>query len=79
MMLRGFDWQAWAVTAAVLGALLYVVRRGAARLRSFAAGTRAGAPSCATGCGKCGEEETPPKPLKTLVQINARRTPRRGA
>ena len=75
MMLSGFDWQAWAVTAAVLGALLYVVRRGASRLRSFTAG----APSCATGCGKCGEEETPPKPLKTLVQIDTRRTPRRGA
>ena len=78
-MSRGFDWQSWAVLAAVLGALLYVVRRAAARLRSFTAGGRAGTPSCAAGCGKCGGEAgTLPKPPETLVQIDGRRTPRRG-
>jgi hypothetical protein len=64
-----FDWQALAVALIVLCALAYVARRGFARLRSFRAGARGGA-SCATGCGKCGDERsataTPPK---VLVQI----------
>ncbi|HEV2860683.1 MAG TPA: hypothetical protein VGX48_06745 [Pyrinomonadaceae bacterium] len=63
------DWQMAAVALIVLAALLYVARRGLARLRSFkASGAAAG---CATGCGKCGESEkpvvTPAGPV--LVQI----------
>jgi len=63
-----FDWQSIAVALIVAGAFLYVARRGLARLRSFRA-ARGGAPACATGCGKCGDEETPARPANVLVQI----------
>jgi hypothetical protein len=65
-----FDWQAIAVALIVAGALLYVARRGLARLRSFRASR---GPACATGCGKCGDEETPARPADVLVQIGRRR------
>jgi len=61
-----FDWQSIAVAFIVAGALLYVARRGLARLRSFRASRGA---ACATGCGKCGDEETPARPANVLVQI----------
>ncbi|HLM54716.1 MAG TPA: hypothetical protein VK422_01215 [Pyrinomonadaceae bacterium] len=64
------DWQTTAVALIVLAALLYVARRGLARLRSF----RASSPSCATGCGKCGESEKQAKPAgSVLVQIKRER------
>jgi hypothetical protein len=63
------DWQNVAVVLVVAAALLYVARRGLSRLRSFGAG-RGGGASCATGCGKCGEETGPPVPAgSVLVQI----------
>ena len=59
------DWQTAAVALIVAAALLYVARRGLARLRSFRAST-----SCATGCGKCGEAEKPATPnSRPLIQI----------
>jgi hypothetical protein len=61
-----FDWQLIAVALIVAGALIYVARRGLARLRSFRASRGA---ACATGCGKCGDEETPARPANVLVQI----------
>jgi hypothetical protein len=64
-----FDWQTIAVALIVCGALLYVARRGLARLRSF----RDSRASCATGCGKCGDEETPARPAQPLIQIGRRR------
>lgn len=66
------DWQNIAVLLIVLAAVLYVGRRGLARLRSFrAGGANDAASSCATGCGGC---VTPPAtaaqtPRQTLVQI----------
>ncbi|HEV3468236.1 MAG TPA: hypothetical protein VG148_02870 [Pyrinomonadaceae bacterium] len=66
-----FDWQSLAVALIVAGALLYVARRGLARLRSFRASR--GPAACATGCGKCGDEETPARPAKVLVQISRRK------
>lgn len=61
-----FDWQTIAVALIVAGALLYVARRGLARLRSF----RASRASCDTGCGKCGDTaDEGPRPL---VQIKRR-------
>ena len=71
-----FDWQTIAVALIVAGAFLYVARRGLARLRSFRAGTKAGA-GCETGCGKCGDEPVPTRPAKVLVQISTQRTERR--
>jgi hypothetical protein len=71
-----FDWQTIAVFLIVAGAFLYAARRGLARLRSFRAGTKAGA-GCATGCGKCGEEVSTTRPAKALVQISTQRTGRR--
>ncbi|HEX8852381.1 MAG TPA: FeoB-associated Cys-rich membrane protein [Pyrinomonadaceae bacterium] len=68
-----FDWQTIAVALIILGALVYVARRGIRRLRSF--GTQAGAPPCATGCGSCGgEPATKTKAAPLLVQISTRRT-----
>jgi len=64
-----FDWQTIAVALVVACAAFYVARRGLARLRSFRAGSKAGA-SCATGCGKCGDEPVASQPVKVLVQIN---------
>jgi hypothetical protein len=62
-----FDWQTVAVALIVACAFLYVARRGLARLRSF---TAKGGASCATGCGKCGDEVTPSRPANTPVQIS---------
>lgn len=64
------DWQTIAVALVVAAALLYVARRALARLRSFAK-TGGASSSCATGCGKCGEEtkaQTTAGPA--LVQIS---------
>ena len=68
-----FDWQAIAVTLIVCGALLYVARRGLARLRAFRAARPGDAPACATGCGKCGDDEPPARPAQTLIQIGRQR------
>ena len=68
-----FDWQAIAVALIVCGALLYVARRGLARLRAFRAARPGDAPACATGCGKCGDEETPARTTPGLVQIKGRK------
>jgi hypothetical protein len=64
-----FDWQSIAVALIISGALFYVARRGLARLRSFRAARAGGAAACATGCGKCGDEETKAQPGRPLVQI----------
>ena len=68
-----FDWQTIAVALIIAGALLYVGRRGLARLRSFRASRGAAASDCATGCGKCGDEEQPARPANALVQITKRK------
>ncbi len=66
------DWQSISVALIVAGALLYVARRGLARLRSFRASRGAGA--CATGCGKCGDEAPQAsRPAPRLVQIGRRK------
>ena len=73
-----FDWQAISVALIILAALLYTGRRALSRLRSFTVGRRSGndASSCATGCGKCGDEATQPaRPARTLVQISPERSP----
>lgn len=67
-----FDWQTIAVALIISGALLYVGRRGLARLRSFRASRGASASDCATGCGKCGDEQ-PARPANALVQITKRK------
>ncbi|HEX8458456.1 MAG TPA: hypothetical protein VF656_14235 [Pyrinomonadaceae bacterium] len=78
------DWQTVAVCLIILGALLYVGRRGLARVRSFGAKGRASSSACETGCGSCGEAERPSmttvKPQNVLVQITnaGRATPRAG-
>ena len=63
-----FDWQSIAVALVVLAALLYVVRRAWARLRSMRAGAKS-----AIDCGSCGEGDAKPRsatPQPTiLVQI----------
>ena len=64
-----FDWQTIAVVLVIASAAFYVARRALARLRSFRAGARADA-SCATGCGKCGDEPVASRPVKALIQIN---------
>jgi hypothetical protein len=65
-----FDWQTIAVALIVASAVFYVARRGLARLHSFRAGAQPGA-SCATGCGKCGDEPAPSRPANALIQISA--------
>ncbi|HEV2803178.1 MAG TPA: hypothetical protein VGW12_22110 [Pyrinomonadaceae bacterium] len=79
------DWQTVAVWLLIFGALVYVGRRGLARVRSFGAGGKGQALSstCATGCGSCGEAERPVttdmKRQNVLVQItNAGRATRRA-
>jgi len=59
------DWQTIVVALAVAAALLYVARRGLARLRSFVT-NGGGEASCATGCGKCGDE---PKPTRQAAPV----------
>jgi hypothetical protein len=71
-----FDWQTIAVALIIAAALFYVARRGLARLRSFRAGTKAGA-GCETGCGKCGEEVVTSRPTNVLIQISSQRSGRR--
>jgi hypothetical protein len=71
-----FDWQAIAVALIILCALAYTARRGLARLRSFRAGGKGNAPSCATGCGNCGGEKETARPANVLVQISTKTTPR---
>jgi hypothetical protein len=71
-----FDWQTIAVALIVAGAFFYVARRGLARLRSFRAGSKAGA-GCETGCGKCGDEVVPARPTNVLIQISQERVGRR--
>ena len=66
-----FDWQTVAVALIVAFAFFYAARRGLARLRSF---TAKGGASCATGCGKCGDEVAPSRPSNTPVQISRART-----
>jgi len=66
-----FDWQTIAVALIVAGAFFYVARRGLARLRSF---TARGGASCATGCGKCGDEAVTQRPANAPVQISRVRT-----
>ena len=68
-----FDWQAIAVAVIVAAALLYVLRRAAARLRSFR--TKGGA-SCSTGCGNCGEVDAPLRPSNVLPPVGR---PKAGA
>jgi len=68
------DWQTVAVCLIILAALAYVGRRGWTRARSFRAGGRGQASSCASGCGSCGDERpaattTAPRPQNVLVQI----------
>jgi len=66
-----FDWQTIAVALIVACAFLYVARRGLARLRSF---TAKGGGTCATGCGKCGDESAPARDANAPVQISRART-----
>jgi hypothetical protein len=71
-----FDWQTIIVALLILGALVYVGRRGLTRVRSLYA-TKAGANTCDTGCGKCeASQSQPAASLKTLVQLE--RSPRRS-
>jgi hypothetical protein len=78
------DWQTVAVCLIILAALAYVGRRGWARARSFRAGGRGQASSCASGCGSCGDERptaaaetATARPQNVLVQItNAGRATR---
>jgi hypothetical protein len=65
-----FDWQNIAVFFIVAAALCYVGRRAYFRLRSLISARRE-ASSCATGCGKCGDESISIAPAmgKTLIQI----------
>jgi len=73
-----FDWQTIAVALIVLAALIYTARRALARLRSFStSGRGAAASSCATGCGKCGDDEEAPaaRPANVFVQISSNRSP----
>ena len=65
------DWQTIAAALVVLAACAYVARRAWARLRSFRGlGGRGVAASCATGCGKCGDEGGAVTPTaRPLVQI----------
>ncbi len=66
------DWQTAAVALIIAAALLYVARRGLARLRSFRVG-KGGTADCATGCGKCGETEKQPKPAGSVL-VHIKRT-----
>jgi hypothetical protein len=68
-----FDWQSIAVALIIAGALLYVARRGLARLRSFRPSRGGAAPSCAAGCGKCGDADAPARPANPLVQLSRRK------
>jgi len=73
-----FDWQSIAVALIVAAALFYVARRVLARLRSFRGGAVGGGSSCATGCGKCGDEKVTARPANVLIQIHPSRGSGRG-
>jgi hypothetical protein len=69
-----FDWQSIVVALIILGALVYVARRGLSRLRSFGMSTKDDGAGCATGCGKCGEGPVAPtRPANVLVQLSSSR------
>jgi hypothetical protein len=70
------DWQTVAVAVIVAGALLYVARRALARLRSFRL-TKGGG-GCATGCGKCGDEDAPARESGAFVRLGRTKTAGRG-
>lgn len=64
------DWQSTIVALSILGALVYVGKRGLKRLRTFGA-AKAGSASCETGCGSCdGGTPASKTHVVTLVQIN---------
>ena len=70
------DLQNVAVLLIVLAALAYVGRRGWARVRGLVG--RGGVDSsCATGCGKCGTEQTQAQPAATKVLVQIGRQPTR--
>jgi hypothetical protein len=71
-----FDWQAIAVALIVAGALLYVARRGLARLRSF--GAPKGGGGCETGCGTCGDVDAPVRQTSAPVRLGRSRSEGRG-
>jgi cytochrome c553 len=70
------DWQNAFVALIILAAVLYVARRGFARLNSFRAG-KSVASSCATGCGSCGNEKPSTQTAQALVNINGLKTSQR--
>jgi hypothetical protein len=70
-----FDWQAVAVALIVAGALLYVVRRALARLRSFRTSKGGG---CATGCGNCGDVDAPVRRTNVPVPLGRTKSAGRG-
>jgi len=76
-----FDWQTIAAALIILAACVYVARRAWARLRSMRApGEMNSDPSCATGCGKCGDAgAVEATPRKVLVQIGRAKQGRRRA
>ena len=65
------DWQNIAVLLIVLAALAYVGRRGLSKWRAMRGRGESGAPSCAAGCGACGDAAPvePRSAPKTIVQI----------
>lgn len=64
------DWQTIIVALLILGAVVYVGRRGMRRLRAFGA-SKAASASCDTGCGSCdGATARSTTPVTTLIQIN---------
>ena len=65
------DWQNIAVLLIVLAALAYVGRRGFGKLRAMRGRGTVSAPSCAAGCGTCGDAPPiePRSAPKTIVQI----------
>lgn len=71
-----FDWQTVAVALIVAGAILYVARRGLARLRSFRMSKGGG--SCETGCGTCGDVDAPVRQTNAPVKIGGTRAAGRG-
>lgn len=72
-----FDWQTIATALVIMGALIYAGRLVWLRVRSFREG-RAGAGSCETGCGSCGEKPKQAATQRTVfVEISKSRPPSR--
>ena len=71
--MRYFDWQIITVLLIICAACVYVARRAWARLRSFLLTRGANASTCATGCGKCGDEAEP-APLRPRVLVQLERS-----